>query len=58
MCLSIYYEREKCAPYWLDHSGGTSLIDVAFVSDETSKGPADPYRWQEHPLTDQETGEL
>ena len=53
-CLS---NKGECAPYWLD-SGGTSLIDVAFVSDETSKGPADPYRWQEHPLTDQETGEL
>ena len=32
-CLS---NKGECAPYWLD-SGGTSLIDVAFVSDELQK---------------------
>ena len=32
-CIST---EGECAPYWLD-SGGTSLIDVAFVSDEIQK---------------------
>ena len=32
-CLS---NKGECAPYWLD-SGGTSLIDVAFVSDQIQK---------------------
>ena len=53
-CLS---NKGELAPYWLE-SGGTSLIDVAFVSDEIQKDLQYPYRWQEHRLTHQEAGEL
>ena len=34
--MSCLARKGKLAPYWLD-SGGTSLIDVAFVSDEIQK---------------------
>ena len=34
--MSCLARKGKLAPYWLD-SGGTSLIDVAFVSDELQK---------------------